>query len=252
MLYVLPYGQMSLWGIFCPKCLAYAVGILWFFDFIAIYLAPDRVAKRIRSTSRVGPHNNDIISIFTGSLLGDGHAELRPDGRGTRLGFYQEASHQEYLLWFHNLVASLGYCNPTQPLIQTRLGSGGVIRSILRFHTYTYSSLNFLYYEWYVKGVKVVPANISDYITPLALAIWIMDNGGRVGYGLKLATNSFSYGDCTRLSLIIYEKYGIKSSVQSAGVPNQYIIYIWSESMPILREIVRPYIVSSMLYKLGI
>jgi hypothetical protein len=79
-----------------------------------------------------------------------------------------------------------------------------------------------------------------------------MDDGGRVGYGLKLATNSFSYGDCTRLSLIIYEQYGIKSSVQSAGVPNQYIIYIWSESMPILREIVRPYIVPSMLYKLGI
>ena len=169
--YVLPYGQMSLWGISCPKCVAYVFGFMSFFDFIAIYLNPDKLAKRIRSCYRIGPHNYDILSIFTGSLLGDGHAELRSQGEGTRLGFYQEANHQEYLLWFHNLVASLGYCNPTQPTIQTRLRAKGKIRSILRFHTYTYSSLNFLYNNWYVEGIKRVPDNIENYLTPLALAI---------------------------------------------------------------------------------
>lgn len=78
-----------------------------------------------------------------------------------------------------------------------------------------------------------------------------MDDGGRVGKGLKFATNSFSYDDCLLLSNVLFDKYNLRTSVQSAGVPNQYIIYVFKESMPTLRELVQPYIVSSMLYKLG-
>lgn len=51
-------------------------------------------------------------------------------------------------------------------------------------------------------------------MSPLALAIWIMDDGGRMGYGLKLATNCFTYNDCVFLSNTLAELYGIKSSVQ--------------------------------------
>ena len=121
----------------------------------------------------------------------------------------------------------------------------------IRFHTYTYSSLNALHEAWYENGIKRVPNNIADFLTPLTLAIWIIDDGARVGKGLKLCTNSFTFEDTTRLTIVLHELYSIKSSVQSVGVKDQYIIYIWSESMPTLRTIVKPYMVSSMLYKLG-
>lgn len=85
----------------------------------------------------------------------------------------------------------------------------------------------------------------------MALAIWIMDDGGRVGQGLKLATNSFTYEDCFRLSEVLFKLYDLKTSVASAGVTNQYVIYVFKESMPLLRNIVKPHMVSSMLYKLG-
>ena len=249
--YVLPYGQMSLWGSLCPTYVIMIISIISFFDFITIYLEPNRIAKRIKGIHRIGPHNRDILSIFYGSLLGDAHAELRPDGKGTRIGFYQEAYHSEYLLWLHNLVAVLGYCNPVVPKIQTRLSTNGVLRYIIRFHTSTYTSLNIIYNEWYVNGVKQVPQNIAEYLTPLALAIWIIDDGARIRYGLKLCTNSFQFADCTRLTEVLSNLYGIKSSVQSAGVKNQYCIHIWSESIPVVRKLVRPYMVSSILYKLG-
>lgn len=45
--------------------------------------------------------------------------------------------------------------------------------------------------------------------------------------------------------------YNIKTSVQSAGAPNQYVIYVLKESIPNLRNLVKPYMVSSMLYKIG-
>lgn len=250
MLYVLPYGQMSLWGEFCPKCIRYNSYIFGSFVFISIYIK-DVLAKRVQPIARVGPHNKDILSIIYGSLLGNSHAECRTLGHGTRISFMQEATHKEYLLWLHNLIVNLGYCSPNIPKIQTRLGNNGRIRYIIRFHTFTYSNFNWIYKNWYVNGSKCIPKDIGNYLTPLALAIWIIDTGGRVGNGLKWTTNSFSYQDCLCLCNVLFEKYNLRTSVQSAGVLNQYVIYVHKESMPLLRDLVKPYIVSSMLYKLG-
>lgn len=78
-----------------------------------------------------------------------------------------------------------------------------------------------------------------------------MDDGSRVGKAFKFSTNSFSYNDCMILSKALLERYHIKTSIQSAGKENQYVLYVLKESMPKLREVVKPHIVSSMLYKLG-
>ena len=97
---------------------------------------------RMKANKRIGPHNKNILSIIYGGLLGDAHAEKRTTGNGTRISFYQEGSHCSYLIWLHQKVSDLGYCNPVLPEIQTRLGSKGIVRKIIRFHTFTYSSLN--------------------------------------------------------------------------------------------------------------
>lgn len=103
------------------------------------------LAARLPADARIGPHHKDILSIFTGTLLGDGHAERRVSGYGTRLSISQESNRSSYLRYLHGLIADLGYCNPNVPQIQSRMGANGQIRYILRFHTYTYSSLNFLH-----------------------------------------------------------------------------------------------------------
>ena len=144
--YVLPYGQISLWGEhICPKCKEYVFFIFTSIVLISIFYSTNIVAKRVRAESRVGPHNYNILSIFYGSLLGDSHAERHITGSGTRLSFSQESNRQEYLLWLHNLVATMGYCNTTVPIIQSRIGTKGKILYILRFHTFSYSSLNWLH-----------------------------------------------------------------------------------------------------------
>lgn len=74
--------------------------------------------------------------------------------------------------------------------------------------------------------MKVVPYNIGDFLTPLALSIWIMDEGGKVNRALKLSTNTFSYTECLLLVKVLYENFNLKASVQSSGVDNQYVIYI--------------------------
>jgi ubiquinol-cytochrome c reductase cytochrome b subunit len=161
--YVLPYGQMSLWGL--PKLALNTYLFLFILNYIDkecldilfnepyLYLTYSNIINipisinskntfpagaklfRIRADLRIGPHNKDILSIIFGSLLGNGHAELRSKGNGTRICFFQEGSHISYLLWLHNLVANLGYCNPNIPKINTRLGKKGIVRKVIRFKT---------------------------------------------------------------------------------------------------------------------
>jgi len=91
--------------------------------------------SRLKGIYRIGPHNKDVISIIFGSLLGDGHSEKRLKGLGTRISFFQEDSHVEYLLFLHKMLSELGYCNPKIPTISNRLGAKGKVRKIIRFST---------------------------------------------------------------------------------------------------------------------
>ena len=271
-MYVLPYGQMSLWGI-----INYALNANFLINSIFTYLecleqnfndiyillslpliknseckAEPLTQSRIRADKRIGPHNKVVLDMIYGTLLGDGHAERRIKGNGTRVTFYQEGSHVSYLLWLHNSFYQLCYCNSKVPEIQTRLGSKGKVRKIIRFNTFTFSSFNWIHDLWYVNGVKVIPLDIEKYLSPLALAIWIMDDGGKVNKALKLSTNSYTYLECLLLIKVLFKNFKLKASIQSAGAAtgDQYQIYIWKESMPLLREIVLPYVHSSMKYKL--
>lgn len=256
---------MSLWGIFYKPQIYIFFIILIFLTLTTIYgnfisnftldkvylpLKSVNTKVRLRGIYRIGPHNKEVLSVIFGSLLGDAQAERRPNGVGTRLCFSQEAVHVEYLLSLHKYFSELGYCNSKTPIITNRLGVKGKLRKVVRFSTWTYTSFNWIHDIWYENRIKRVPFCIGEYLTPIALAIWIMDDGSKVYKGLKLSTNSFTYNDCLILINVLKDNFNIKASIQSAGYENQYIIYIWKESMNNLRNIVSPYIVAEMKYKI--
>lgn len=239
---------MSHWG----KLIALNILFILFFNKYKIF---NICISRKEVTNFKEPLNIEILSIIYGSLLGDGHAEKRLNGKGTRISFYQESSHTDYLLYLHSLIANLGYCNTNIPKIFTRLSKKGKIIKCIRFSTWTYDQFNNIHQAWYIKKdnqiIKILPRNISHYLTPLALAIWIMNDGGISGKGLKIATNNFTYDEIKILNSLLFDKYKIKSSIHKTGKDNQYNLYILSESMSILTKIVKPYIISSMKYKFG-
>lgn len=121
-----------------------------FFDFKALRSTPfllispinlvltptnNKKVSRLKGIYRIGPHNVDVLSVIFGSLLGDAHAEKRSMGVGTRISFFQEASHVEHLLNVHKFFSEAGYCNPKVPGSTTRLGIKGKVRKIVRFST---------------------------------------------------------------------------------------------------------------------
>lgn len=250
--YVLPYGQMSLWGKFF--CALHDYSFLNIESNILVYnlilplnsLIP---LKKLKSNQRIGPHNYEVLSILIGSLLGDAYAERH--GNGTRICFQQEELNTSYLIWFHEILSERGYCNKTIPKLTSRIGKEGKIRYISRFKTYTYSSFNWIHEIFYQNNRKIIPQNISEYLSPIALALWIQDDGGRSSSGLRIATNSFTYEEVNFLAEILRDKYQFKVSVHKAGALNQYNLYFSKNSMNKLVEIIKPYMHTSMYYKLN-
>ena len=51
---------------------------------------------RMKAASRIGPHNEDVISVLVGSLLGDAYGNHR-SVEGTRICYRQSSMNKEYL-----------------------------------------------------------------------------------------------------------------------------------------------------------
>jgi len=204
----------------------------------------------VPSTKRIGPHNYEVLCIIIGSLLGDGSMEKSVGG--FRFIFYQKGEHLEYLLWLHKQLLNHGYCKENIPQVFSRKGGNGELAYYCRFRSFTYSSFGWIYEGFYGKGQKNIPNWIEEYLSPIALAIWIMDDGSWIkDRGIKLCTNCFSLSDAKKLVKILEIKYGLKVTIHSAGALNQYNIYIPKSNLPILIPIILPHIHPIFLYKLN-
>ncbi len=207
------------------------------------------IIPNTRANKRIGPHNEDIISVLVGSLLGDANAERSMNG-GVRFKFRQSIKHKDYLFWLYKFFMDRGYSSNNLPLCYTQK-YGDKLYIAYSFNTYYYTSFMWLYKLFYNnKKKKVIPKNISDYLTPLALAVWIMDDGTWKPGGVRIATNWFTLKEVELLKLALENKFNLKCSLHKNN--KHYQIYIKQESMALLKILILPYMHTSMYYKLGL
>ena len=143
----------------------------------------------VKSKNRIGPHDEDVISVIVGSLLGDAYGNKR-FVEGTRICFRQSIIHKEYLFWLYQFFNNRGYCSNLEPRIYTRsLNVNGIVKKYYgyEFNTYTFRSFDWIYKMFYKNGKKRIHSNIGNYLTPLALAIWISDDGCWVQSGVRIS-----------------------------------------------------------------
>ena len=113
------------------------------------------------------------------------------------------------------------------------------------------------YYKlFYLNGVKVIPNNIGDLLTPLGLAHWIMQDGSyhKVSKGVVLCTDSFKKEEIELLISVLQTNFNLICTIQKAPNKslNRFRIYISAKSLPVLRTLVQSHFHPTMLYKLGI
>ena len=213
--------------------------------------------SRTKALYRIGPHHKDVLSIIICGMLGDWWADkikgqLSPS---VRFNLEQGINNSAYIHSLTLYFNQLGYCSNITPTLVKKQDKNRIEdRFNYRLTLFTFTSLLWIYESFYqnINGVtkKVIPKWIGEYITPIGLAHWIMQDGSRQAkQGIYIATHSFTFDECAFLCDILKEKYNIKCTVVKTGFPNQLRISIWKESMPDLVGIVKPYIIDEMKYK---
>jgi hypothetical protein len=214
-----------------------------------------------------------VWEVITGELLGDGYLSYDPINKpqiNGRLEFTFSAKILHYVnyLKFNVLAPICTPSNPTPWSSPTLLSSPTPLSNPKMeskeptqywFSTKRLPAITNLYQLWYKqidgKFIKVLPFNIEELLTPIALAHWIMGDGYFTNGTLKLCTDNFTKDEVLRLIKVLHIKYDIKATINQRTNPGGAIkwrIRISKLSMDKLILLVRPYIISEMLYKLGL
>jgi len=113
---------------------------------------------------------------------------------------------------------------------------------------------------FYVNGIKMISTETMNYLTPMSIAYLLMDDGAWVSgsKSVRISTNTFNLQEVELLRYTFKAKFNLDCKIQlltKKGLilpKDKYSLYIKVSSLPRLRELVLPYMHSSMLYKLGL
>jgi hypothetical protein len=108
------------------------------------------------------------------------------------------------------------------PVFKKGIRKGNVNYS-LEFTTRALPCFTELHSLFYPNKVKIIPDNIYDLLTPVALAHIIMGDGQVASNGLRICTDSYSISDIVKLMNVLMIKYGLICTIQSRMVDQEYI-----------------------------
>lgn len=183
---------------------------------------------------RVGPHNQDVISVLVGNLLGDGYAEKRKNS--TRFHLHLSNKNAQYVFWLHKFFADRGYCTPARPSVKKQIGKKNKVYFSINFNTFSFKSLNWLhdlFYPSHSPG-KRVPAHVKELLTERALSVWVMKNGGKSENGLKISTEGFSLQDNKVLQKALSERFFVEPTIQR--YKGKYLLYVKKKDISCLSQ----------------
>ena len=183
-------------------------------------------------------------TLVVGSLLGDGY--LTPNGSLQIEHCLEQAA---YTFWKYEKLQPIAGQQPT--LVERYDRRTRKTYRSMRF--YTKAVLKDFRNSFYQDRRKIVPSNLGDFLDPLAVAVWFMDDGGRgarTPRGLVFNTSCFSADEQVVLTGVLLDSFGVVSSIHKHGKGFQ--LYIKAESFSRFSELISPYLIASLRYKLPV
>ena len=178
-------------------------------------------------------------AILIESLLGDGTLRRQGNRRNALFEVNHSYKYREYVDWkwqnFNEYIL-------TEPKLRPSKGT----RIAYRFTTRSLPEFTRYYIKFYPNGIKHVPINL--HITPLSLAVWFMDDGGKSRSATYLNTQQFSLLEQQFLQKLLFQTFGINSTLNRDK--KYFRIRINSNSSKIMCKLIKPYILPCLEYKL--
>ena len=191
--------------------------------------------------------------VVLGGLMGDANlSPNRRDRHGVRFRLGHGAKQVDYLDWKTSLLGNIGYSRRTNAkgaafVDFTPLAELGELQQVVYFGG----------------GKKHLTWDYLKALTPLALAIWYMDDGcfttrskgvqARTAGGtgrVEICVEAMSPGSRERLVEHLTGTYGLDCKVIESGARKKAVLQFTTAATTRLQELIAPYVHPSMDYKL--
>jgi recombination protein RecA len=191
--------------------------------------------QRDKLGNTVGSLSEVQRSIVIGTLLGDGAMRCKINAL---LEVNHSWSQRRYVDWKYSRLASLVSTAPRK-----RRGNGN--RIAYRFVTRSLPVLTPFYRLFYGNGQKRVP---EVELTPLALAVWFMDDGCRSRSAVYLNTQQFETRDQLVLLDLLHDQWAIRGALNRDK--SYHRIRLSVDGTKRLRKLIEPHVLPELRYKL--
>jgi len=201
------------------------------------------------------PHrlSDQQMQVVLGSLMGDGNLSPSVHGRsGTRFRLGHGATQAAYLDWKVSLLGNIE-CSRTVNAQGAVFADFTPLPELAELHDAMYFGDGKKHLSWdYLKA-----------LTPLALAIWYMDDGSftlrskglqertQGGSGrIEICVEAMSPGSRVRLAQYLKDSRGLDVRLKAAGTRQKAVLVFSTTGTEKFQKLVAPYVHPSMEYKL--
>ena len=175
--------------------------------------------------------------VLYGTLMGDGCLIPTASKTQYRLQIEHTAQHKEYVFWKYEIFKNFVVSPPKYTAVNS-----------WKFRTISHEDFLSVQEIFYKNRKKILPREISFLIDPLVLAVWFMDDGGKLAeQGCLLNIQNFTDEEALRLSRCFQEKLDIPATLHRNH--GRYRLYIPSRSVETFLKLVKGYIHREFRYK---
>lgn len=181
-------------------------------------------------------------SIIVGTLLGDGSLIETFSKKNLRLQIDHCEAQKEYVFWKYEMLKTLIL---TSPSYQIKNRSW-------RFRTISHPEITEIGELFYQDRRKIIPKNLEKMLTPIGLAVWFMDDGCfiRRDQTFNLNTQCYYQEEVILLKDMLQKNFRLHA-ISIQGDHNGWRLYIQKKSSGWFKEIIKPFVVPCMVYKIG-
>jgi len=184
------------------------------------------------------------MTYLNRNFIGDGYLKKGKNSLNIRIGFKQSIINFPFM--WTVFIELAHYCS-SPPRFDFAIIKGKKYGQLI-LETRSYPILNELYKLFVENKVKIIKEELFLFLSPKALAYWIMSDGVSNQYGLTICTDAFTIKEVILLINILKIRYDLNCSLHYLNKRPR--IYIKADSMNKLRIILEPFIISFSKYKL--
>jgi recombination protein RecA len=178
--------------------------------------------------------------LLIGTILGDGCLITSRSGESARLQVRHNRKHKEYVLWKYSFFMKWVRNHPKEDFHNNSFF----------FRTLSHPDFMKIKQLFYIKNKRVIPNTISDiFISPLSLAVWLMDDGNGFKNHKAFRVSSYGFGLHGNILLqhCLQKNFFLETNLSRDSKGCR--LYFPKRSTSHLYELIHNYIVPCMQYK---